>query len=184
MNYTAIIEGLLFLSGDEGLSLEDISIIIELSKEETKREIDILINKLDENKSGLKIEFLGNLYKLTTRPEHLNFYQKMIEVDDSKLSEAALETLAIIAYNEPITRAKIDELRGVSTSHIISKLKARELICSLGRTEDPGRPMLYGVSSLFWDHFGLTNKEQLPKLNLYEEQTEDVDLYSSKFIEE
>ncbi len=184
MDYTAIIEGLLFLSGDEGLSAEDISLIIELKEEETKQEINKLINKLEEHKSGLKIEFLGGLYKLTTRPEHLSFYQKMIEIDDSKLSDAALETLAIIAYNEPITRAKIDDLRGVSTSHIISKLKARELICSLGRTEDPGRPMLYGVTSIFWDHFGLKSKEELPCLNTYEDNDEEIDLYQSKFIEE
>ena len=100
------------------------------------------------------------------------------------MSQAALETLAIVAYNEPVTRIQVDEFRGVSSSHIIRKLLAKNLIQEIGRSDLPGRPILYGITSEFLDYFGLATKEELPKLEEMDVQgTDEEDLFSSKYQE-
>src|SRR5699024_453441 len=118
------------------------------------------------------------------------YYQKLLTTEDNNtLSQAALETLAIIAYNQPITRVKVDELRGISNNHIIRKLVAKGLIKEGGRSNMPGRPILYETTSEFLDYFGLSSIEDLPDMRdfLEEEEKEtedDVDLYQSKYKEE
>jgi segregation and condensation protein B len=123
---------------------------------------------------------------LTTKPEHKEYYQRLVEENDSnKLSNAALETLAIIAYNEPITRLDIDELRGVSSSHIIRKLIAKDLIKEVGRADTIGRPILYGITNDFLDYFGLSSKEDLPQIKELNEaiEKEETDLFLSRYQE-
>ena len=104
-------------------------------------------------------------------------------VDSDTLSEAALETLAIVAYNQPITRLVIDEIRGVSSSHIVRKLVSKNLICEIGRSETAGRPILYGTTSLFLDYFGLKTIKDLPQIEINIDDSEK-DLYNSKYNEE
>ena len=117
------------------------------------------------------------------------YYQKLLTTEDNNnLSQAALETLAIIAYNQPITRVKVDELRGISNNHIIRKLVAKGFIKEHGRSNMPGRPILYETTSEFLDYFGLSSIDELPDMRdfLEEEEKEieeDVDLYQSKYKE-
>ena len=190
MNLKAVIEGLLFVVGDDGLGLEEISKILEISKDETKELIKELQNDYQSDSRGIRIDFLGDKLKLTTKKEHNMYYQKLLTTEDNNnLSQAALETLAIIAYNQPITRIKVDELRGISNNHIIRKLVAKGLIKESGRSNMPGRPILYETTSEFLDYFGLSSIDNLPDMRDFleeeEKDTEDeVDLYQSKYKEE
>jgi segregation and condensation protein B len=183
MNLKAILEGLLFVVGDEGLSLEQAESILEIDRVTLANLISDLQTDYEKPNRGIKIEVLGNYLKLATKKEHKEYYQKLIEEDNNTLSEAALETLAIIAYNEPITRVKVDEIRGVSTSHIIRRLVAKELIKDLGRSDLPGRPTLYGITSKFLDYFGLASIQELPKIEDFDIIDEEVDLFESKYQE-
>ena len=190
MNLKAVIEGLLFVVGDDGLDLDEISKILEISKDETKELIKELQNDYQSSDRGIRIDFLGDKLKLTTKKGHNIYYQKLLTTEDNNtLSQAALETLAIIAYNQPITRVKVDELRGISNNHIIRKLVAKGLIKEGGRSNMPGRPILYETTSEFLDYFGLSSIDELPDMRdfLEEEEKEaedDVDLYQSKYKEE
>ena len=190
MNLKAVIEGLLFVVGDDGLDLDEISKILEISKDETKELIKELQNDYQSSDRGIRIDFLGDKLKLTTKKEHNTYYQKLLTTEDNNnLSQAALETLAIIAYNQPITRVKVDELRGISNNHIIRKLVAKGLIKEGGRSNMPGRPILYETTSEFLDYFGLSSIDELPDMREFLEEEEketedDVDLYQSKYKEE
>ena len=190
MNLKAVIEGLLFVVGDDGLDLDEISKILEISKDETKELIKELQNDYQSSDRGIRIDFLGDKLKLTTKKEHNMYYQKLLTTEDNNtLSQAALETLAIIAYNQPITRVKVDELRGISNNHIIRKLVAKGLIKEGGRSNMPGRPILYETTSEFLDYFGLSSIDELPDMRDFleeeeKEAEEDVDLYQSKYKEE
>lgn len=178
-----ILEGLLFVVGEDGLTLKELEEILELSTDE----VLILIEQLKEDyiTRGITIEILGNKYKLTTKIEHQKYYEKLaIQENNKEMSQAMLETLAIIAYNEPITRTTIDEIRGISTSHIVRKLLMRELIKSLGKSEMPGRPVLYGTTNKFLDYFGLKSIDELPIIQEKEETNTEVDLFKSKYSEE
>ena len=100
------------------------------------------------------------------------------------LSQSALETLAIIAYNEPITRAQVDELRGVNSTQIIRNLIAKDFIKEVGKSDKVGRPNLYGITDEFLDYFGLESKQQLPSIEEIKVDNKEVDLYNSKYKEE
>ena len=182
----ALIEGLLFVSGEEGLTLDEIANIIEKPKEEIKRVIQELYKDYEDKSRGIKLEYLGNHFKLTTKKEHKEYYKKMIEEEqNSALSQSALEVLAIIAYNAPITRSSIDEIRGVNSSYAIRKLLIKNLIEEVGRSDLPGRPKLYNVTTNFLDYFGLGSIEELPKLEFkkVEETDSNEDLFESRYKE-
>lgn len=182
MNYTSVLESLLFVVGDEGLSLDEIKNVLELDIEECKKIIEDL--SLDYKDRGIEISLLGNRYKLTTKKENKEYIQKLVTLSDSDtLSESALETLAIIAYNQPVTRLAVDEIRGVSSSYLMRKLVYKNLICEVGRSETAGRPILYGTTPLFLDYFGLQDIKELPQMQV-EENDEIKELYNSKYKEE
>lgn len=182
----AIVEGLLFVSGEEGLTLNEICDIIEKDIDEVKKTIKELYDDYENSNRGIHIEYLGNHFKLTTKIEHKEYYRKMISNEEnSKLSQSALETLAIIAYNEPITRIDIDNIRGVNSSYVIRKLLLKGLIEEVGISESAGRPRLYGVTSKFLDYFGLGSIEELPKIELKNNNIDDEkSLFDSKYKEE
>lgn len=186
MNKQAVLEGLLFLSGSEGLDLENISDILEISLEEVQKLIQNLSMEYQNQNRGIQIEILGDCFKLTTKQEHKYYYEKLVEVErNGELSNAALETLAIIAYNEPLTRVAVDEIRGVGSSHIVRKLVSMNLICECGRAETPGRPLLYQTTKQFLDHFGLASIKDLPVLEEIETlEKEETDLFESKYKED
>lgn len=180
----AVIEGLLFISGDEGLSLEEISNVLEISEDETKELIEKLNDDYQKDR-GISIEYLGNHYKLTTKPEHKQYYEKLVQDEkNKKLSDSALEVLSIIAYNEPLSRANIDDIRGVNSSYVIRKLLLSGLIEDKGRSETPGRPILYGVTPKFLDYFGLGSTNDLPNLEAHEsEKLNNDNLFNIKYQE-
>jgi len=182
MNYKSILESLLFVVGDEGLSLDEIKNVLELDNESCEKVI-VDLSK-DYSDRGIEISLLGNRYKLITKKENKEYIQKLVTLSDSdNLSEAALETLAIIAYNQPVTRIMVDEIRGISSSHMIRKLVYKNLICEVGRSETAGRPILYGTTPLFLDYFGLQDIKELPQIEV-EENNEVKELYNSKYKEE
>ena len=178
-----IIEGLLYVQGDLGLTIEQVSDILEIDTEEAKRLILSLKQDYIEQDRGLRINYLGNSFKLTTKEEHKEYYKKLLEnPKNNTLSNAALETLAIIAYNEPITRGEIDETRGVDSVYVIRRLLAKGLIKECGKSEKPGHPILYKTTNEFLDYFGLSSKEELPKIEiLTEEETKEKDLFKSTY---
>ena len=186
MNYIAILESILFVRGEEGITIEEISDLLDISNEDSLHHINDLILKYNDNNSGIMIEKYGDYYKLVTKKEYKEYIERLVEIDNSNsLTEATLETLAIIAYNEPVTRIKVDEIRGVSSSHMIRKLVNCGLVKELGRSDLPGRPNLYGTTPLFLDHFGLKCIEELPKLiEIDSVQPDEVDLFKSKYSEE
>ena len=152
MNNKAILEGLLFVVGEEGLTLDQIEDVLEIDEEGSKELLMELKKDYEEDNRGLRIDFLGNRFKLTTKFEHREYYQRLIENPESNLlSQSALETLAIIAYNEPITRIQVETIRGVNCTQIIRKLVAKGLIKESGRSDMPGRPILYETTSEFLD---------------------------------
>lgn len=185
MNLKAVLEGLLFVSGEDGLSIEKAMSLLEVEEKQLMKLLKELEDDYNSDDRGLRLDFLGKTIKLTTKKEHKDYYTKLLEEDDSLLSQAALETLAIIAYNQPVTRVTVDEIRGVSSSHIIRKLLSRNLIQELGRSELPGRPNLYGVTDAFMDYFGLASLEELPKLTEpTEEETNETDLFTTRYSEQ
>ncbi len=186
MNLIGVLEGILFVVGDEGLSLNQICDILEIDMDKAKELLMELKKSYDADNRGIRISYLGNAFKLTTKKEHKDYYKKLIEnPENNTLSQAALETLAIIAYNQPITRVEIDELRGVSNVHILRKLLAKGLIKEVGKSTLPGRPNLYATTSEFLDYFGLSSISDLPTIiSEPEEPNEDKDLFSSIYKEE
>lgn len=182
----SILEGLLYVQGDIGLSLKEIEDILEIDEEKAKEIVLNLKNYYIDNNRGLRINYLGNTIKLTTNIEHKDYYKKLLEEPTSNnLSQSALETLAIIAYNEPITRSSVDSLRGVDSSYVMRRLLARGLIKECGKSDLPGKPILYKTTDEFLDYFGLSSKEDLPDISSLEveENNETKDLYTSIYKE-
>ncbi len=185
-NKLAALEGLLFVVGDDGLSINQMMDILEISHDEAILLINELKHEYESSRRGIRLHFLGNTFKLTTKTEHQQYYQKLlVNEENNKLSNSALETLAIVAYNEPITRVEVDEIRGVSTAQMIRKLVAKGLLKECGRSELAGRPILYKTTSEFLDYFGLSDISELPKITpKSERENNEVDLYKSKYEEE
>lgn len=181
-----IIEGLLYVQGDLGLTLKQIEDILEIDEEKAKEAVLNLKNYYVDNNRGLRINFLGNTIKLTTNEEHRDYYKKLLEEPSSNnLSQSALETLAIIAYNEPITRGNVDSLRGVDSSYVMRRLLAKGLIKECGKSDLPGRPILYKTTDEFLDYFGLSSKDDLPDISTIEVEDDNSpkDLYTSIYKE-
>lgn len=180
----AAIEGLLFLKGSDGLTLAELSNILEAPIEDIKNTIKELYTDYQSEERGIQLELLGQHFKLTTKKEHRDYYKKItMEEENSNLSQSALETLAIIAYNEPITRMEIDEIRGFNSSYVLRKLMIKNLIQEVGRADLPGRPRQYGITNAFLDYFGLGGIDELPKLEVEEKDETEGNLFESRYQE-
>ncbi len=183
----AALEGLLFVVGDDGLSINQMMEILEIDHDEAMNLINELKESYQDSKRGIRIHFLGNTFKLTTKKEHRDYYQKLIENPQTNtLSQASLETLAIIAYNEPVTIQDIDNIRGISSREMVRRLIAKGFVKDVGKSEGIGRATLYATTRDFLDYFGLSSKEELPKFEDIKQQVEDIeekDLYESSYKE-
>jgi segregation and condensation protein B len=165
----AAIEGLLFVAGDEGLDTKQIAEVLECDKETVSRLLTGMKRKFDEEGRGVQIVELAGTWQLTTRPEHAVFFQRLAySPARGTLSQAALETLAIIAYRQPVTRVDIEEIRGVKSDRAIHTLVAKGLIKPVGRADVIGRPILYGTTDEFLDYFGLKSLDELPDAKQFE----------------
>ncbi|AXK51440.1 SMC-Scp complex subunit ScpB [Spiroplasma alleghenense] len=176
-----IIEGLLFISGDEGIGEDYIHLILEDQKEEVIQEaIQALKLKYQNDQTcGIDIQkFAGNKHRMITKKEYHDFMVKMTNIKlESKLSSASIETLSIIAYKGPISKPEIEQIRGVGCDQIMYKLKIRNLIKEMGKSELPGRPMLYSVTNDFLKLFNLNSLSELPELPTNNDQ-EDADIFN------
>lgn len=161
----AIIEGLLFASGDEGVSIKQLAHILNISALSVTAYMEQLNKSYEKKDRGIIIMHSNDLYHLTTKPEHSDYYKKLLETPAvNRMSQAALETLAIIAYQQPITRVEIEEIRGVNSDRPVQTLIARLLIEEVGRKDTIGRPILFGTTTEFLTYFGLTSIDELPPL--------------------
>jgi len=178
------LHGIIFVTGIEGVSRKDLAASLQVPLNQVTEALQQLqLNLQEDSLSPVELVNYNDQYRLVTKSElapdvesyaHSPFTQK--------LSRAAVETLAIVAYRQPITRMGIDEIRGVSSITMLQKLLARDLIREIGRLEAPGRPVLYGVTDYFMDYFGLKSLEDLPNiepLNLNDEVTSD-ELFNTK----
>ena len=160
--------------------------ILNLKEEEAKELVYRLKSSYEQENRGLRLSYLGNTFKLTTKQEHKEYYEKLLENPSTHvLSQAALEVLAIIAYNEPMTRGQIDEMRGVESAFVIRKLLAKGLIKESGKSEMPGHPILYKTTDDFLDYFGLSTKADLPNIEKIEiSEEKEKDLFHSNYKED
>ena len=184
MNLVSALESILFVVGDEGLTLDEIKKILEIDDNTLTQITDKLIDNYQNEDRGIELTILGNRLKLITKRENKEYLQKLVDFkDDEHLTEAALETLAIIAYNQPVTRLMVDEIRGVSSAYLVRKLVYKNLICEVGRSEAAGRPVLYGTTPLFLDYFGLKSIKDLPNIEITKDDSVK-ELYNSKYNED
>lgn len=169
-----IIEAMLFVSG-EPLSLRDIAINLEETPKYIEEVLAELMLDYEVENRGIKLISINGNYQLVTKAEHSEYIQKLLKKNKRQsLSQASLESLAIVAYKQPITRVDIDEIRGVKSDSAIQRLIEKELIREVGRLEVPGRPILYGTTENFLRQFGLQDLKELPSLDLFAVSESDI----------
>ncbi len=185
MNLAGVLEGILFAVGDEGITLNTLCEVMDIDKERAKEVLKELQRRYEGDEYGIRVSYLGDAFKLTTKKEHKDYYHKLLGNPESQsLSESSLEVLAIVAYNQPITRVMIDDMRGVACGQIIRKLCARGLVKIVGKSKMPGKPNLYGTTREFLDYFGLASIEDLPKIDVETfEKEEESELFTSIYKE-
>ena len=177
-NIEAIVEGLLYVVGEDGVRIEQLAMVIEKSLEDTQTILENIQRKYAEEIYGIELVGYGSVYKFITKSAVYPYAQALFgSAKQNTLSQAALETLAIIAYKQPITRVEIEELRGVSAEVMLRKLQARNLIREAGRSEAVGRPILYEVTEEFMDSFKLYTLNELPDLPEYNQSEENDNLF-------
>jgi len=160
----AAIEGILFAAGDP-VPVERICFTLEQDKETVESVCQKLADEYSYERRGIRLVKLENSWQMCSAPEHAASIRKAFENrKPAKLSQPALEVLAIIAYFQPVTRAYIEQVRGVDSSYTVSLLLERELICEAGRLSVPGRPMQFRTTKNFLRSFGLTSLDDLPEL--------------------
>ncbi len=166
VNWKGIVESLLFAAGDEGLTLKQMALVLEIEELQAEEIIKELMEDYQkDDMRGITVIELAGTYQLATKKENSAYLKRLVVTPQaSTLSQAALETLAIIAYKQPITRAEIEEIRGVKTERPIHTLMAKALIKEVGRADGSGRAYLYGTTKEFLDYFGLKKIEELPPL--------------------
>lgn len=187
MEELGVLEGILFVMGDEGVDLKSLCEIMETNEEHIKELLRELKKNYESVDRGLRISYLGDAFKLTTKQEHKKYYEKLvITPGTNKLSQAALETLAIIAYNQPISTSEVSEIRGVQSGQLIRKLVAKGLLKEAGKSDLAGRPNLYRTTSEFLDYFGLATIEDLPNVDFNQDssEVEETDLFNSIYKDE
>ncbi|MBL7927947.1 MAG: SMC-Scp complex subunit ScpB [Bacteroidia bacterium] len=164
------IEALIF-TAEQGISIQEIQACLktaydwDLSSEEITAEIEILKEKYASDEFSFEIREIAEGFEFLTKKEFHAPVSTLLQIKEKKkLTNSALETLAIIAYKQPVSKTEIEQIRGVNCDYSIQKLLEKELIVIKGKSDGPGRPLLYGTSEQFMDHFGLKSVRDLPKL--------------------
>lgn len=158
-----IIEAILFVSG-EPVQLGAVARALEVTELEVSAAADELASDYDYNRRGICLKRFGSHIQLSTRPDYAPQIEKLLQpIQKQSLSQAALETLAVVAYKQPVTRLDIEAVRGVKCDYSVQSLMNKGLIEEVGRNETLGRPILYGTTDAFLSHFGLTSLEDLPQ---------------------
>ena len=166
----AILEAVLFVSSEPVPIARLVSIVGTISKAEVVQALGILAHDLDQDGRGIQLVQVAGGYRLVTKQEYGPWLKRMDKAKAAqKLSRSALESLAIIAYKQPLVRSEIEEIRGVETSGVLRTLCERKLVRIVGRKDVPGRPIMYGTTKFFLEHFGLQDLSQLPPLREFKE---------------
>lgn len=174
----AVVEAILFVTG-EAVPLNAIADVINMDKATTKAIINSLADKYVSEKRGMQIIEIDGAYQMCTAPECFEFIRNLYKSPQKQgLTQSLLETLAIIAYKQPITKAQIEEIRGVNADHAVNKLVEKGLVCETGRMGVPGRPILFGTTKEFLRFFGFRSTSDLPPLDdgisLSDEELKDI----------
>ncbi|MBM7854681.1 segregation and condensation protein B [Desulfohalotomaculum tongense] len=171
----SVIEVLLFVT-PEPISLASICRIAELEEEDALQLLSELQQEYRRSSRGLQVVEMAGGWQLTTKPEFASYVERLYKKQSSTtLSRAALETLAIIAYRQPVTRAELEMIRGVKSDSSLNTLLERGLVEEKGRREAPGKPVLYGTTSVFLAHFGLKDISELPDLDSFIQEAEQLE---------
>src|SRR5262245_47531712 len=169
MEFVAVLEAVLFVSG-EPIPIARLATVIAVSKAEIEQALNLLSQQLAQDCRGIQLVKLAGGYRLVTKPDYAPWLKRLDKAKAAqKLSRSALESLAIIAYKQPLVRSEIEEIRGVETSGVLRTLLERKLVRIVGRKEVPGRPIMYGTTKFFLEHFGLQDLSQLPPLREFKE---------------
>jgi segregation and condensation protein B len=164
LSVESVVEAVLFAS-DEPLTVERLANIVGTSVKQIRRNVKNLNDKYEANNNAFRIEQIAGGYQMLTLSSYNHWLQKLLRArSESKLSPAALETLAIIAYKQPVIRTDIEAIRGVAVGEIVRGLMYKGLVKIVGRAEVLGRPMLYGTTKKFLEVFGLNSLKDLPKI--------------------
>ena len=168
-----VIEAILFVAG-EPVNVKDMQRALDVTEDETRQAIDALDSDYSFHRRGITLKRFGEHIQLSTRAEYAPYVERLLQpIQKQSLSQSALETLAIVAYRQPVTKLEMEAVRGVKCDYSVQSLVNKGLIEEVGRKEALGRPILYGTTDKFLSHFGLHSLEDLPKPP--EENTEEDD---------
>ena len=168
-----VIEAILFVAG-EPVNVKDMQRALEVTEDETRQAIDALDSDYSFHRRGITLKRFGEHIQLSTRAEYAPYVERLLQpIQKQSLSQSALETLAIVAYRQPVTKLEMEAVRGVKCDYSVQSLVNKGLIEEVGRKEALGRPILYGTTDKFLSHFGLHTLDDLPKPP--EENTEEDD---------
>ena len=167
------VEAILFVAGEPVL-VSDMAKALELNESDMSHVLDLLVNEYDFEQRGFCLKRFGKHVQLATRAIYADWVERLLQpVQKQSLSQAAMETLAVVAYRQPVTKAEIEQIRGVKCDSSIASLSNKGLIEEVGRKDTVGRPILYGTTDEFLNHFGIGSLDQLPALPQdLKEQTE------------
>ena len=158
------IEAILFVSG-EAVSIKDLSKALMVSEQELKKSLNEISDEYDYEQRGFLLKRFGDRVQLATRPLYAGDVVRLLQpVQQQSLSQAAMETLAVVAYKQPVTRAEVEQVRGVKCDYSLQSLMTKGLIQETGRKDTIGRPILYGTTDEFLSHFGIRGLEDLPPM--------------------
>ena len=157
-----VIEAILFVAG-EPVNMREIQRALDVTEDETRQAIDALDSDYSYHRRGITLKRFGQHIQLSTRAEYAPYVERLLQpIQKQSLSQSALETLAVVAYKQPVTRLEIEAVRGVKCDYSVQSLVNKGLIEEVGRKEALGRPILYGTTDKFLSHFGLSSLDQLP----------------------
>ena len=179
-NAEAVAEAMIFAAG-ESVALVDIANVLMLSREDTEAVMEKLMTRVNGRNGGVILRKMDDSFRFCSRPDLHECMRVYFERPQSQnLSRAASETLAVIAYMQPVTRAVIESVRGVNSDSALTRLLERELVCEKGKADTPGRPILYGTTELFLQSAGLSSLDDLPKPAVEEDSKniEQMDMFS------
>jgi segregation and condensation protein B len=170
----AILESLLFVSSEPLSAARLAAVLGDVPKAEVERVLRVLGQELEQEGRGVRLAEIAGGYRLVSKQEYAPWIKRLDKAKAAtRLSRSALESLAIIAYKQPLVRSEIEEIRGVETSGVLRTLLERKLVRIVGRKDVPGRPIMYGTTKFFLEHFGLSDLSQLPPLREFKELGEE-----------
>lgn len=173
-----IIEAILFVSG-EPVALPEVAKALEVTQMELMHAVETLQMRYETQQRGIDLKRYGDHIQLTTKAEYAPYVERLLQpVQKQTLSQAAMETLAVIAYRQPTTRGEVEQVRGVKCDYSVQSLLSKGLIKEVGRKEALGRPILYATTDRFLEHFGITDVRELPPLPSIHQSSEEDDALS------